>query len=82
MSRITGRKKRRLYIVCLGLLCIGVATALVLTAFEDSIVFFYSPTDIAVGGQTLLRNVGRRVEEHDAVLKGGQHQRGRHAYAE
>ncbi len=41
------RKRRRLYIVLLGMLILGVATALVLTAFEDSIVFFHSPTDIA-----------------------------------
>jgi len=30
-----------------GLTMLGVAAALVLTAFEDNIVFFYSPTDIA-----------------------------------
>jgi len=41
------RKRRRLYIVLLGMLILGVATALVLAAFEDSIVFFHSPTDIA-----------------------------------
>jgi cytochrome c-type biogenesis protein CcmE len=41
------RKRRRLYVVLLGMLILGVATALVLTAFEDSIVFFHSPTDIA-----------------------------------
>jgi cytochrome c-type biogenesis protein CcmE len=41
------RKRRRLYIVVLGMLTLGVAAALVLTAFEDNIVFFYTPTDIA-----------------------------------
>ena len=40
------RKKKRLYTVMAGLTMIGVAAALVLTAFEDNIVFFYSPTDI------------------------------------
>ena len=40
------RKKKRLYTVIAGLTMLGVATALVLTAFEDNIVFFYSPTDI------------------------------------
>ena len=40
------RKTRRLYIVLAGLACLGAAAALVLTAFEDSIVFFHSPTDI------------------------------------
>jgi len=41
------RKRRRLVFVVLGMLVLGGATALVLTAFEDSLVFFYSPTDIA-----------------------------------
>jgi len=41
------RKRRRLYIVVLGLSTLAVSAALVLTAFEDSIVFFYSPTDLA-----------------------------------
>ena len=40
------RKTRRLYIVLAGLACLGAAAALVLTAFEDNIVFFYSPTDV------------------------------------
>ena len=34
------RKKKRLYTVIAGLTMLGVATALVLTAFEDNIVFF------------------------------------------
>jgi cytochrome c-type biogenesis protein CcmE len=41
------RKRRRLTIVLLGALVLGTAAALVLTAFEDNIVFFHSPTDIA-----------------------------------
>ena len=41
------RKRRRLYVVLLGLSTLAVAAALVLSAFEDNIVFFYSPTDIA-----------------------------------
>ena len=41
------RKRRRLMIVLLGALMLGTAAALVLTAFEDNIVFFHSPTDIA-----------------------------------
>ncbi len=41
------RKRRRLYVVVLGLSTLAVAAALVLTAFEDNIVFFYSPTDLA-----------------------------------
>lgn len=40
------RKHKRLTFVALGLLMVASAAALVLTAFEDSIVFFYSPTEI------------------------------------
>ena len=41
------RKQRRLGVVLAGLTVLGISAALVLTALEDSIVFFYSPTDIA-----------------------------------
>ncbi|MEQ9812415.1 MAG: cytochrome c maturation protein CcmE [Azospirillaceae bacterium] len=41
------RKRRRLAIVGLCALGLGTATALALTAFEDNILFFYSPTEIA-----------------------------------
>lgn len=41
------RKRRRLTVVALGGLLLATAAALVLTAFEDSIVFFHTPTDIA-----------------------------------
>lgn len=40
------RKKRRLYIILLALLGLGTAAALTLTAFEDNIVFFFSPSDL------------------------------------
>jgi cytochrome c-type biogenesis protein CcmE len=41
------RKRRRLWLVGAGLLALFAAAALVLTAFEDNVVFFYSPTDLA-----------------------------------
>jgi cytochrome c-type biogenesis protein CcmE len=40
------RKHKRLTFAFIALLLLAVATALVLSAFEDSIVFFYSPTDL------------------------------------
>ncbi len=40
------RKRRRLYLVLGGLALFGVATALVLSAFRDNLVFFYSPSDL------------------------------------
>ena len=41
------RKERRIYFILIGLATLGIAVALVMTAFEDSIVYFHSPTDIA-----------------------------------
>lgn len=41
------RKSRRLYFVLLALLGLGAGVALVLTAFNDNIVFFFSPTEVA-----------------------------------
>ena len=46
-SRPATRKRRRLYAVLAGLVMLGVAAALVLTALSDNIVFFYSPSDLA-----------------------------------
>ena len=39
-------KHRRLTFVLIGLGLLGVAAALVLSAFEEAIVFFHSPTDV------------------------------------
>ncbi len=41
------RKQRRLYIVGGFMLIFAAAAALVLMAFEENIVFFYSPTELA-----------------------------------
>ncbi len=40
------RKHKRLTFVVIAMLLLGVAAALILTAFEENIVFFHSPTDI------------------------------------
>ncbi len=40
------RKHRRLTFVLTGLVLLGAAAGLVLVAFEDNLVFFYSPTDL------------------------------------
>ena len=40
------RKKRRLYLLGLSLTGLGVAAALTLTAFQDNLLFFYSPSDL------------------------------------
>jgi cytochrome c-type biogenesis protein CcmE len=40
------RKKRRLYAVITGMVVLAAAAALVLNAFEDNLVFFFSPSDL------------------------------------
>lgn len=40
------RKRRRMIAVLAGLGMLGLATGLVLTAFSDNLVFFYTPSDI------------------------------------
>ena len=66
------RKHRRLYFILLGGLAVATGIALVLTAFEDSIVFFYSPTEISQ--QSL--SPGQRIRigglvEAGSVIKNG-----------
>jgi cytochrome c-type biogenesis protein CcmE len=75
-SRASMRKRRRLYAVLCGAIMLAVAATLVLTAFEDSIVFFYSPSDLAEKQASAdpikpgqLVRVGGLVEE-DSVKKG------------
>jgi len=66
------RKRRRLYFVALGLLGLGTATALMLSAMEDNIVFFFSPTELKdrpVAADQRLR-VGGLVET-GSVQKNG-----------
>ena len=40
-------KRRRLYFVAAGMVLLGIAAALVLYAMNDSLVFFYSPSELA-----------------------------------
>jgi cytochrome c-type biogenesis protein CcmE len=58
------RKRQRLGLVLLAVVLLGGAAALALTAFEDNIVFFRSPSDIAAGKaeQGRLIRVGGLVE--------------------
>jgi len=62
---MTRRSKRRLQALLLGMLGLGVATALALTAFRDNLVYFYSPSDIAANhiapGRTI--RLGGMVEK-------------------
>ena len=66
------RKRRRLYVLLACGIGLGSATALVLTAFNDNLVFFVSPTDMAKG-----ERMGRQVRlgglvEKGSVQRGGE----------
>ncbi|PIW31169.1 MAG: cytochrome c maturation protein CcmE [Rhodospirillales bacterium CG15_BIG_FIL_POST_REV_8_21_14_020_66_15] len=51
------RKHKRLTFAAVGLALVGVAAALALSAFEESIVFFHSPTDVAEGKVEMDRRI-------------------------
>ncbi len=70
------RKQRRTAFILTGLVILGIAAALVLTALRDTIVFFYTPTEVVekkvspgvrfrLGGLvaegSVIRNEGSRV---------------------
>lgn len=66
------RKKRRLIFVGLGLASLGLAAALILLAFDENLVFFFSPTDLQsrqFSADQRLR-VGGLVEEDSVVSDG------------
>lgn len=60
------RKGRRLTMLITGAGCLSVATALVLNAFRDNIVFFYSPSELASKNPGIERplRIGGLVEMH------------------
>jgi cytochrome c-type biogenesis protein CcmE len=67
------RKRRRLAVLLLGLVGLGTATALTLTALSDHIVFFYSPSDlqqIPVRRDRALR-IGGLVEKGTVMRAAG-----------
>lgn len=65
------RKQQRMTFVVAGLGALGVATALVLFALRDNIVFFYSPTEIVE--QTV--QVGERNFRIGGLVENGSVQR-------
>jgi cytochrome c-type biogenesis protein CcmE len=58
------RKRKRLLVVLLSLGLLGTASALVLLAFNDNLVFFMSPSDLAAKGapETRRLRLGGLVE--------------------
>ena len=69
------RKRRRLLGLALGLGMLGAATAMVLAAFNDNVVFFYSPSDLAakaIGPDRRIRS-GGLVENASLVRESEGH---------
>jgi len=68
---MTPRQKRFAF-VGLGLVVLGVATALVLNAFQSNLVFFFTPTQVANGEAPHGRSfrIGGMVEE-GSIQRGG-----------
>lgn len=68
------RKHKRLTFVVVALCLLGSAAALVLTAFEENIVFFFSPTDIVEQKATEKQRfrLGGLVEEGSVDRSGGK----------
>lgn len=63
------RKHRRLLFVGLGMAALGLAAGLILLAFDDNLVFFFSPSQLEareVGADQRVR-IGGLVEEHSVV---------------
>ena len=59
------RKRRRLLGLVLGLGMLGAATVMVLAAFNDNLVYFYSPSDLAAKAAS----PGRRIRIGGLVEK-------------
>ena len=59
------RKRRRLFFALSGLVALGLATMLILSALEENLIFFYSPSDLQTKvAQTKERiRIGGLVEE-------------------
>ena len=69
------RKRRRLLYLVLGLGALGGATAMVLAAFNENLVFFYSPSELVeqhVGPERRIR-IGGLVEEHSLARADNGH---------
>ena len=63
------RRRRRLYFVATSMAMLGVATALMLNAFRENLVFFHSPSEVTEKGVPAERRfrLGGLVEENSVV---------------
>ena len=66
------RKRRRFFILGGFLLTFAIAAALVLMAFEENIVFFYSPTELSRKLEQQLITPNRRLRIGGLVEEGAR----------
>lgn len=67
-------KHQRLLMIGVAMVGLGIAAALILVAFQDALVFFYTPSDLhskSLSSQQRIR-VGGIVEPHSVFQKAGQ----------
>ncbi|MFZ0694568.1 MAG: cytochrome c maturation protein CcmE [Alphaproteobacteria bacterium] len=66
------RKRRRLYLLLAGMAALGLATALVLAAFRENLVFFYSPSEALEKHVPIGKafRIGGLVKEGSVVKQG------------
>ncbi|MGB5438771.1 MAG: cytochrome c maturation protein CcmE, partial [Gammaproteobacteria bacterium] len=43
------KRKKRLYLIVLMVMGVGIGIALALSAFNDNLMFFYTPTEVVAG---------------------------------
>jgi len=66
-------KHQRLILICSVLIGLGVSISLMLMAFKDTLVFFYTPSDLShkkISGQQLIRIGG--VVENQSLRQSGE----------
>ena len=66
------RRRRRLYLLGAAAVVLGLAVTLILNAFQDSLVFFYSPSDVATRAdipKDRLIRIGGLVEKGSITRK-------------
>jgi len=65
LPKARAAKRRRMAVLLLAMIGLGTAAALTLTAFDDHLVFFQTPTDVATKKAPLDRQmrIGGLVEE-------------------
>jgi len=74
------RKQQRLGVLALGMAALGGATVLVLSAFNDNLVFFYSPSElkakavsadrrVRIGGLVEAQSLSRGADGHSVAFR-------------